>query len=107
MNARRTLLAAVLVALLGGCVPASVTLQRQANRADLQFVEAYNTCIREVSWFGLIPDWGITREGHMFKCMQEAGWVQTPRFNPDAIGRYHRIEEPGPCHTFWCQETAR
>ncbi len=89
-----------------GCVSVAVKTQDRNNRATPAFMDAYNSCHRDTAAFGLIPDWGITREAKLFKCMQQAGWVQTPHFNPEAVGRYHRLEEAGPCRTFWCHEEA-
>lgn len=84
------LLAAVL---LGGCASGAELAQRDRNRSDPVFVSAYNGCVRNTSVFGAIPDFGITREQHFFKCMEQAGWVQQPRWNPQALGRYKRIEQ--------------
>lgn len=95
---RALFVASLLVAsllLLTGCL--STAAQRAEwnarelqNRADHQFIYAYNTCVKETGWFGLIPDAGITRDQHFFKCMDQAGWIQEPLWNPRTIGAFRR-----------------
>lgn len=64
--------------------------QRESNLRDPLFISVWNRCLRENQDFGLIPDFGITWEGHFYKCMTQSGWVQTPVWNARAIERYHR-----------------
>jgi hypothetical protein len=77
---------------LTGCAPAGLRANATALRHDPAFVAAYNGCGRDTAAFGLIPDSGITREQHFYKCMRQAGWVQVPNWNPQAIGCYNRVE---------------
>lgn len=77
---------------LTGCVSAGLHANATALRQDPAFVAAYNGCVRETVAFGFIPDFGITREQHFYKCMRQGGWVQVPNWNPQAIGCYNRIE---------------
>lgn len=97
MRARRRALqglAALVLALLAhGCASSAELARRERNRRDPDFMSAYNNCARETAAFGLIPDFGITRELHFYKCMDQAGWVQQPRWNPQALGRYKRVGE--------------
>lgn len=77
--------------LFTGCAMSpALQAQRESNMKDPLFITAWNQCLRETRDFSLIPDYGITWEGHFFKCMEQAGWVQTPRWNARAIERYHR-----------------
>jgi hypothetical protein len=96
LAALKRLVSLVLVALpLSGCVAAHIKAQERANLQDPHFISAWNNCVRETAAFGLIPDYGITWEQRFYKCMAQANWVQTPRWNPRSVGHYHRVgEEP-------------
>jgi len=90
-KAKKTVGILALLSLFMGCALSPELRAAEArNRSDHEFTLAWNQCIQDTKEYGLIPDWGMTREARFFKCMEEAGWVQTPRFNAAAIGRYHR-----------------
>ena len=75
-----------------GCASAQYRAHETALRRDPAFLTTYDACVGDTALLGLIPDLGITRDRHHFKCMRQAGWVQVPPWNPLAIGCYNRIE---------------
>jgi hypothetical protein len=68
----RIALALTTLLTLAGCAPA---LHGAGNveqwRADLR------TCNLETLGFGFIPDFGVTKDFHLRKCMKERSWVKT------------------------------
>lgn len=85
------LLAALIFSGCGLLGPKSAyVLAHEARLQDVDFMQAYNACNADTAAFGLIPDLGFTHDIKFFRCMEKAGWVQDPRRNPAAIGRYER-----------------
>lgn len=94
---------ALLALSLGGCITsddaAKYARADEALRRNPVFVRDYNACVRSDGFDrgGNYPTdllgWGTTRDASFFQCMERAGWVQSPRWNPAAIGRYERRPE--------------
>ena len=80
---------------LNGCVVNAYTIAHDAKKQDPAFMAAYTDCGEETAALGLIPDLGVTREAHFFKCMRQAGWVMPDRWNrnPAALGYYQRVDQ--------------
>lgn len=86
----------VALALTGCATSAERARYAQADAALRQnpaFVQAYNACVKSdgfdrsgASLFGF----NVGAGGAFFDCMERAGWIQSPRHHPAAIGRYER-----------------
>jgi len=89
---------ALLALSLGGCITsedaARYARADAALRQDSAFVRAYNACVRSDGFAhdGIFGNFGLRLDNYtsFFQCMERAGWVQSPRWNPAAIGRYER-----------------
>lgn len=87
----RVLGLALIALSLAGCITNDYTRAHEARKQDAEFMRAYTACSSDTAAFGLIPDLGFTRDAKFFRCMEKAGWIQEPRWNPAALGRYQRI----------------
>jgi len=77
--------------LLNGCV----TVAEQRLRYGAERFDAYTACSQEGRTFGLIPDFGITQDLQLLRCMEKAGWTQNQRWrDAHLIGLYERPGTP-------------
>lgn len=92
-----------LALLLAGCATSAERARYAqadvANRQSQAFVRAYNACVKSdgyvyhgSGWLGVLSQVGALgdRWAPFYECMERAGWIQSPRHHPAAIGRYER-----------------